>query len=539
MIKGYKRLFVCILCLALISGCGAIDPSTNDHPAVESTLAANDKETVDTEQKKNSVSKLILAMNTPTTLNPLYNTQKNVQQALYLLFSPLINIEENGTVSANLASSWMLNDSSTVLTLTLNPNIKWHDNTPLTTEDVLFTLEQIQKINDSPYKKTVENIASFEKVDETTLKIVYKQPFSGVLQTLFFPVIPKHIYNVPESSSLNIVPIGSGPYRFKAMTPLKMVELEANNQYFKGTPQIHTIEINIIPDEESSLHAFKQNLIDVVATDITEWGKYASDKSSKAYELTSDIYEFMGLNFNKVMFQNSNVRKAMLYALDKQKMVHLYYLDHAVITDTPISPSSYLFDKTLKVQSYNKEKAKLLLTQEGYEYDEHIGLMTKNGIPFSFTLLVNSENKDRVKIAGEMKKMYKEIGIEIKVEQCSKTDYLSKIQSKQYDAFLGGWQLAYALDLSFALHSSKIISGQNYAGYKSEKMDQLLQQAFLSPQQSVVDNYTKLQQLFVEETPYISLFFKKKVLITKDKVSGNVKPTPLNLYANIEEWKLQ
>jgi peptide/nickel transport system substrate-binding protein len=536
MIKSFKVFIAGILFLSLFAGCGVTEMVVQDEPT---TQAADSMEAVKSQEKKQQENKMVIAMNVPTTLNPLYNTQENVQQALYLLFSPLVNVEENGTISAGVANSWMLNENNTTITLSLNQAVKWHDNTPLTTDDVIFTIEQIQKINDSPYKKAVENIASLEKIDVNTMKIMYKQPFSGILQTLFFPIIPKHVYNVPENSALSISPIGSGPYVFKSMTPLKNIKLEANSLYFKGAPRIKEVEISIIPDEESSLHAFKQNLIDVVYTDITEWGKYANDKSSKAYEFTSNIYEFMGLNFNKVMFQNANVRKAMLYALDREKLIHLYYLDHAVLTDTPISPSSYLFDKTIKFLEYDKEKAKLLLTEEGYVRDSKTDLMTKNDIPFSFILLVNAENQDRVKIANEMKRMYKEIGIEVHVEALEKEAYLSKIQTKQYDAFLGGWQLSYALDLSFALHSSKTISGQNYISYKNEKMDEHLQQTFLATQNNIMDSYAKLQQLYVQENPYISLYFKKKVVITKEKISGDIKPSPLNIFANVEQWIIE
>lgn len=536
MMKGYKMFIISLIALTLCIGCSTMDIVFKDEP-VNNT--PNQEISLTNQTDKPSENKMTIAMNVPATLNPLYNTQCNVQQALYLIFSPLVNIEENGTVSAHLAHSWMFNENQTALTLTLNTGVNWHDGMPLTTEDVIFTLEQIQKIEDSPYKQAVENIASLEKIDDTTMKILYKQPFSGILQTLFFPVIPKHIYDIPANNVLSIIPIGSGPYIFKSMTPLKNIKLEANNHYFKGTPHIEDIEVSIIPDEESSLHSFKQNLIDVVYTDITEWGKYASDKSTKAYELTSNIYEFMGLNFNKVMFQNNNVRKALLYALDRQNIAYLYYLDHVVVTDTPISSASYLFDKTLKIQEYDKEKAKLLLMQEGYEQDSQSGLIAKNGVPFSFNLMVNSENKDRVKIADEIKKLYKEIGIEVNIEIVDRETYLSRVETRQYDAFLGGCQLSYAMDLSFTLHSSQIISGENYVTYKDERMDELLQQAFLATESTLISSYSKLQQYFVQENPYISLFFKKKVLITKDKIAGEIKPTPLNVFANVEEWMIE
>jgi peptide/nickel transport system substrate-binding protein len=534
--KGYKILVATLMALVIFTGCGVQDMALQDELQENEPSEAV---ALQTDEKKPPENKMIIAMDVPTTLNPLYNTQENVEQALYLMFSPLINIEENGTISANVAHSWMVNENNTAVTLTLDNTIKWHDGKALTTDDVIFSIEQIQAISESPYKQTVENISSVEKIDDKTLKIFYKQSFSGMLQTLFFPIIPKHVYDVPESSAMTINPIGSGPFKFKSMTPLKHMQLEANQDYFRGAPQIEAVEVSIIPDEESSLHAFKQDLIDVVYTDITEWGKYANDKSSKIHELTSNIYEFMGLNFNKAVFQNANVRKALMHGLDREEMIYLYYLDHAAVTDTPISPSSYLYDKGLPTQGYDKEKSKLLLTQEGYERDGKTGLMTKNEIPLAFTLIINAENRDRVKIAGEIKKMYKEIGVEVTVQEFDRATYLSKIETRQYDAFLGGWQLSYALDLSFAFHSSQAISGQNYVNYKDSKMDELLQQSFLATESNILESYAALQQFFAEQNPYISLYFKKKVLLTKGKITGDIKPTPLNVFSNVELWAIE
>lgn len=485
---------------------------------------------------KSTKNDMIIAMNSPDTLNPLYNTQANVQQALYLIFSPLINIQEDGTITGNLAESWVINEQGTVVTITLNEGIKWHDGNPLTTDDVLFTLDQIKKIDNSPYKIAVENIASVEKIDHTTFKIIYKQAFSGILQTLFFPVIPKHIYNVEGNDSLNIIPVGSGPYVYESMTPLKNIILKSNSDYFKGKPNIQTVKINIIPDESSSLYAFKQGLIDVIYTGVTDWGKYINSKGSTAYEMVSNIYEFMGLNFSKSLFQNEMIREALIYGIDRESIVHLYYLDHAVVTDTPVSPSSYLYDKTLEIKPYDKEKARLLLTQEGYEINKGTGIMEKNGVPFSFTLLVNKENTDRVKVAQQMQIMYKEVGIDMKIEEVEQESYIERIQNKQYDAFLGGWQLSYATDLSFALHSGSVTSGENYVGYKDEQMDTLLRNAFTSSQTTVYKDYQELQQYFMKKNPYISLYFKKSVMITNNEISGEIQPTPLNVFANVEKW---
>lgn len=536
--KRLKKLMLMSLLLISVSGCGLLSTNTgdlSDHLTEENTEAEQEATTGGSSQKK---SEMIVAMTTPKTLNPLYNTQANVEQVLYLIFSPLVNIKEDGSISANLAKSWVINENHTAVTVTLKDGLTWHDGLPLTSDDVIFTLNKIQTIADSPYKQAVENLQTIEKIDQSTFKIVYKQSFSGILQTLFFPVIPEHIYNVEASESMHIVPVGSGPYQYEGTTPLEAIHLVAYEGYFNGKPHIEKIKVNLIPDEASSLYSFKQGLIDVVYTSETEWGKYTNNTSNTPVEMVSPIYEFMGLNFNKSLFQNERVRSALVYALNREDIVRLYYLGHAVITDTPISPASYLYDKTLEIKEYDKEKARLLLTQEGYQLDPNTGIMTKNGIPLSFTLMVNKENTDRVKVAKEMQRMYTEIGIDMQVDVVEKETYLSRLSAKQYDAFLGGWQLSYALDLSFAFHSTSILKGENYISYKDEQMDALLKEAFLATDDTISEAYNKLQQYFATTNPYISLYFKKSVLMTQNTIGGNIKPTPLNVFANVEEWTL-
>ncbi|MGL4735877.1 MAG: peptide ABC transporter substrate-binding protein, partial [Cellulosilyticaceae bacterium] len=456
----------------------------------------------------------------------------------HLLFNTLVNVEPDGQISPNIAKSWTLDSQTNTVTVKLNDNIMWHDGKKLTAEDVAFTIDTIKGASESPYKKAVSNMANVQVVDPVTLTIAYRQPFSGVYQTLFFPVIPKHIYNVGVAEAKVLTPVGSGPYKFSSMVPLKSLELVSNAQYFKGAPHIPEIHVMLIPDQESSLHAFEQNLIDVIYTDVMDWGKYAKDKSAQIYELPSNNYEFMALNFNRPKFQNANIRQAMVYSLDRQELVNIFYLGNGTVTDTPISPTSYLYDRTLLVKEYDKEKAKFLLAQEGYQFDEKTKLFVKNDIPLSFTLLVNQENKERIKVAEGIKKMYRDVGIEVSIELVDEATYMERIYNKQFDAFLGGWKLSYIPDLSFAFHSSQVTTGDNFISYKDQKMDQLLHEVFVASPLQMEDAYSKLQTYFAEQNPYVSLYFRNSALITKKHIQGTIEPDPLNCYANVEKWSL-
>ena len=546
--KKLKKLMLLSLLMLCVTGCGLwktggdenAEPNENQEIVQEEVThneSAREIEEEGVAPSQNS-NELVIAMNKTKTLNPLYNTEANVEQALYLIFSPLVNIEQDGTISSNLADSWIVNEQQTAVTITLKSGLVWHDGESVTSDDVIFTLTQIAKIPDCPYKQAAENIQAMEKIDDTTFKIVYRQGFSGVLQTLFFPVIPEHVYNVENSDSMSIMPIGCGPYIYENMTTLEAVYLKANPKYFKGKPKIDRIQIKLIPDEVSGLYSFKQGLIDMVYTAETEWGKYTNNESKPPYEMVAPIYEFMGVNFNQPIFQSAAVRQALIYALDREEIVRLYYLEHAMITDTPISPSSYLYNKNLEIKAYDKEKARYLLAEAGYKQDKVSGLMNKQGVPFSFTLMVNKENVDRLNVAKEMQKMYADIGIDMKIEEVDKETYLSRLVSKQFDAFLGGWQLSPALDLSFAFRSSSIIGGENYVSFQDAKMDELLQQAFVANEERIIDAYYALQDYFSEVSPYVSLYFKKSVLMMKKNIGDNIKATPFNIFANVEEWTI-
>ncbi|MGL4344703.1 MAG: peptide ABC transporter substrate-binding protein [Cellulosilyticaceae bacterium] len=518
--------------MALLVGCGQIPEETNTLPPMP---VEQEKELVNTKIEKNSMT---VSMRNAETLHPIYNMEKSVEQTLHLIFNTLVNVEPDGQISPNIAKSWTLDPQSNTLTLKLTEGILWHDGKTLSADDVAFTIETIKGAAESPYKKAVTNIANVQVVDPLTLTISYRQAFSGIYQSLFFPIIPKHIYNVEASVAKDLMPVGSGPYKFESMVPLKTLELVKNDQYFKGAPEIPFVHVMLIPDQESSLHAFEQNLIDVIYTDVMDWGKYAKDKSAQIYEIPSNNYEFMAVNFNRPKFQNANIRQAMLYSLDRQELINIYYLGNGSVTDTPISPNSFLYDRTLMIKEHDEEKAKFLLAQEGYQFDERTKLFTKNDMPLSFTLLVNEENKERIKVAEGMKKMYQEVGIEVAIEVVPQTTYMERIYNKQYDAFLGGWKLSYIPDLSFAFHSSQITSGDNFISYKDSKMDQLLQEAFVATPIQMEDAYSKLQLYFWEQNPYISLYFRNSALITKRQITGNIEPDPLNCYANVEKWTI-
>ncbi|ONI47047.1 hypothetical protein AN644_01830 [Candidatus Epulonipiscium fishelsonii] len=519
-----------VMIVVILTGCG-----TNHDEQVKTKNQISTQQNV----KTPVLNSMKIAMDKPKTLHPIYNLDPTVSQALYLFFDTLVKIEDDGSVQPNIANYWSINNEDNSIILTLNEDIKWHDGVNLTAEDVVFSIKTIMGAKESIYKKSVENIANVAVLSPYTLQIWYRQPFSGTLQTLFFPVIPKHIYGVGYEQAIDLTPVGSGPYKYKENIPLDAMYLEANKEYFKGAPLIETFEILLTPNQSSILSAFEQGLIDLVYTDTMDWGKYTKDSSINIYEIPTQNYEFLGLNFRLEKNNNINIREALTYAIDRQEIIDIYYLGHGVLADTPINPTSYLFDQDIIIKQQDEAKIKLLLSKEGYIYDEKTQLYTKNGVPLSFTLLVNKDNYNRMKIAEYIVSMFKDVGILLNIDAVDIQTYNRRIYDGDYDMFFGGWKFSYVYDLTYAFHSKEIDKGDNFIRYSNANMDKLLEEAFSTDPYNINTAYIDLQRYFLKENPYISLYFKTAALIIKNKFAENIDPDPLNIYSNVYEWSIQ
>jgi peptide/nickel transport system substrate-binding protein len=331
-------------------------------------------------------------------------------------------------------------------------------------------------------------------------------------------------------------PVGTGAYKFDSMTTMKNITLSKNSSWFKGLSYIDRINAVIIPKEDAQLYAFNQGQIDLINTDVVDWEKYGVTKDRNIDEYTTNYYEFIGVNFNKSLLSDKLVRQALAYAIPREKIVAEIYLDHAIVADTPINPKSWLSNKQIKYKLDNA-KAKELLNQAGWIDSNGNGILDKSGQEFKFTLLVNSENLQRVEVANTIKNSLKEIGIDMSIDTQNFENYQQKLTTKSFEAFLGGWRLSSIPDLTFAFHSSNIATGNNFVSYNNETMNILLETAASSVNEaSMQQAYKSLDTYMTEELPYISLYFRNAAVLTEGSVKGELNSDGNNIYRGIKDW---
>lgn len=536
LINRIKWISIFVSLMLLIVACSSIQKE-------EVKLPEKREEPIEEPIEPTKGGEMTLSIRTPKSLNPLLNEEHTVDQALKLIFDTLIDFDDMQKPVPNLASEWELSDEGAVLTVKLRSDVKWHDETSFTSKDVIFSLDTIKKAPDSSaYKKCIQNISSYKAIDEHTIKIIYNQPFSGAVYGLYFPIIPAHIYEGKSESRIGqIKPIGTGAYQLQEFVPTKELSLIVNNNWFKGEPYIERIKVVITPDEETDLYSFEQGQLDLIRTDVIDWEKYSEKESTRIHEYITSYYDFIGFNFNKPLFQDKNIRKAIAFGIDRQALLEKHYLNHGIITNSPINPKSWLYSHETEQYNFDKEKSKQILFEAGWSDSDQDGILDKlnndNKIEISFELLISSENIQRKEVAYDIQSMLKELGINIQVKEVTQEEFLNHLKEKSFDAFLGGWKLSPIPDYSFAFHSSQIEDGTNYISFNSTEMDTLLQEAFSAVgEEDMKSIYKNLQKYISEELPYLSLYFRTAALITNERIQGEIKPRKEFFAGNIQDW---
>lgn len=567
-----KRIIITLLIITILftlTGCDK-DEANN----ISETFETNTTSVKEYEPEYGG--QLVLPLTVLKTLNPLISENLSYYYFSKLIFEGLFELDQNFDIKNQLAEDYIIRDDGTI-SIKLKENVLWHDGEKLTAEDVAFTINTIKYANnDSTYKKmwdaamgnyyssNINRIIDVYVIDDYNLDIKFDINFSNSLETLIFPIIPKHRFVVDIENKNSYIkalmeddytPIGTGPYRFSNYDKYKSIRLEYFQDYREGRPYIDKIIGKILEDDELALTAFEAGQIDLTIALGVDWEKFDQNNRVRILEFVSQNYDFLGFNFSKSIFNNEQghkLRKAMAYGIDRQAIIQKIFLGHATQTDLPIHPNSWLISDEANAYGYNLSKAREEINELGWKDINEDGFYEdENGKEITLRLITNSYNPLRLKTADMIVEDLNKMGIHVikdypenipdnLTEEMvdNQWEHLNnRIIRGDYDIVLLGWSISPTPELSFAFHSSQIKSGTNIIRYNNQAMDEALLEAFGAVNKDrKLKAYEKLQSVITEELPYVSLFFKNKALLIDKKIMGDVDPTFHNIYRNIEKW---
>lgn len=468
-----------------------------------------------------------LSMRNPSTFNPLINSDVTVDRILSLIFEPLFILDSDQEVVGDLAESYTLSDDGKRMTIKLKQGQRWSDGYDLTARDVTYSLETIKNApGDSMYKFVMANVSNYYTIDTYTLAIEYSEPFGGCEYNLCFPVIPRHYYR-GKTDGTNLMPLGCGSYKVADYRKVRYITLVSDDNA-RDVPNIKKINVYIIPDNETDTNAFEHGITDAYVSDLEDLGRYESSENIQISPYNSNQFEFLGFNHNLPAFANKSVRQAIAFALPMDDIVNNIFVGRAVKSLTPVNPTSVLCAHTgVATYEYDPDLAQSMLESSGIDFSAQ-----------TFTIMVNSENTERSETAALMANALSAVGMNVTVESVDFETYRNRLESDNFQMFIGGIEFKDRVELSPLLSTSNGTTGTaNYFNYSNSNMDALIDNCYYAVGQ---ENYRKaingLQSYFAEELPCIGIAFKSRILLTNSKIKGDKQPVIHYPYANIDKW---
>jgi len=517
-----KRLFFTVAALVFLVGC--YTPDNQEIVAPPPTVAIPTPTPEPITPVKGGT--LRVPMRPPLTLNPLLNEDASVDAVLQLLFEPLMIIDANMKPMPNLATFNFASDGMSV-TITLREGLRWTNGLPITSEDIAFSIDTLRQAPENAiYRNNVSNIMpEYTIYNERRIKLQFHRAFSGMAYQFTFPIIPKMYYygQMDPSSPVNMRPVGNGLFVFHSYTNMKEMRLNFNPDTYRQPPYIANIEVVIVPDQQTELHAFDQRLIDLVSAEIAEWGRHRNNQNTNIYEYPTMYFDFIGFNFNNELLAQLDFRRAIAHSINVDEIVENIYLEHATRAFTPVNPHSWLFEPDVERYNFSLDIATELF--ESANYDGR-----------NLRILVNMENDERVAIANILHENLSRIGVNTTVESVDIDTYRNLIErDRDFDMFIGGFNLSLAPDLTFAFGSAD--GASNMFSYSDETMNALLAAAFSAVGDA---NYqralSELQRYIAQELPCVSLVFRKSAMLSDTRVLGEKHPVMSNIFANANRW---
>lgn len=385
----------------------------------------------------------------------------------------------NGKVEPELAESWQISDDKLRFTFTLRKGLKWSDGQPLTTEDVVFTYNDIY-FNEAIPTDTRDgfrigvsrNLPTVKKLDERRVEFTLPEPFRPFLLNARTSILPAHalresvkqkdaegkptflskwgVDTPPEQIIVN------GPYKLERYDTSERVVFRRNPHYWRkdnqGKPQpyIERIVWQIVENTDTFLLQFRSGGLDAVTVTPEYFSLLKVQEKQGNFKIygnepgTGTTFVLFNLNKGKIngkplvnpiksrWFNTVEFRQAVAYAIDRQTMINNTYRGLGEPQNSPITVQSpyYLSAKEgLKTYDYDINKAKQLLIKAGFKYNQQGQLLDAEGNRVRFSLLTNSGNKIREAIGAQIKQDLSKIGMQVDFSPLAWTTYTDKLSN--------------------------------------------------------------------------------------------------------------
>ncbi len=491
---------------------------------------------------------------------------------------PEIKLIEDGEYKGGMSMAWEL-----------RPEATWDNGTPITADDVIFTLKatknpQVDDENLRPYLDFIDDVVVDPANPRKFTYFCKGRYFLSEYSAGLYPILPEYNYdpgklmrkfamkdlnNTEKAASLKSNPdiikfanafnsekysrdkgsvVGSGPYEFDQwITGQRIIvkrkqnwwgdKLKGVNRDFTNLPD--KVIYEVIVDINASTAALKGEKIDVLSgMKAKDYLELSRDKRMvekyNFYKPEQLAYSYVGLNMRNSKLSDVKVRRALAYCVDIDKIIEKIGFCMSARVPGPISPSKPYFDKDLKLIPFDISKAAKLLDEAGWKDSDGDGVRDKvvNGqkVKLSLELKYPSGSDVVEKIATLFAENCKKAGIEVVQTQREWTVFLQEEKQHNFEMSFGSWIASPTPDDPKQIWSSTSYDGgSNYVGFGDQKSDEVIEKLRNEPDETKRNAlYKEFQQMIYDAQPYIFMYspLNKEAIHARFKNANASKARP-------------
>ena len=491
----------------------------------------------------------------PDTLNPAFAFLTEAYSVFDLTYGTLTREDPSGKYVGNLAKDWKVSEDGLTWTFNLRDDVKWHDGTPFTANDMAWAINAVMK--DPKGWSTLANYAAgFKEVkalDPRTLQITLDEPLGNMEYRLSFlyAVSPKDFSQFKTAEDLqkfaNDHLNGTGPFKLNTFDKDKgILILDANPDYYGGRPKIDQVMFQTFDNEDAMVQALKAGDIDLIKT-----VPGAAFSAVKAFDNTKAL-QFPGRSLTELIINSvpethspkpkrnpaltdPKVREAIATALNKQDIVDIVLQGLGQPGTTIVPPSlggGFWFNSDVQNPGFNLDKANQILEDAGYKKGAD-GIRAKGDVKLEMRLQFPNNRPNYPRIADLMAGWLQEIGIKVTPEVVDPDALTAAVTpAGDYDLVIWDWGADPDPDFILSVLTSEqfVQGGWSDSGYSNPKYDELYQQ-----QQKTVDRAARqkivkeMQQIAFDDRPYIVLYYDDNLQAYRTDRFKNFIESPLGI----------
>lgn len=452
----------------------------------------------------------------PTTLDPALIVDVPAGSLSAKLFNGLVRIGDDLSIEPDLAEGWSVSKDGLIYTFKLKKGVTFSNRREVKARDFKYSFQRIlapkskspntwvfEKLlgADDYMKGRAEEVKGVKAVDDYTLEIRLRHPFSPFLSLLAMTtayVVPREEVERwgPDFSSH---PIGTGPFTLKEWLPNREIRFENRRDYFAGAAKVRGLIYRIIPEDLTAVTEFEIGNIDVLTIPVSEFSRYKKDPERKNFisSIKGLNTYYLGLNCSKPPFDNINVRRAIAYAVDREKILNTIYEQRGRLASGPLPDTLRRWDMS-SPYNYDPVKAKEIIVKEGLK-----------GASINFYVTADQEIVD---IAEVIQSYIRDAGINVKIKQLEWSAYKEALNKGEPDMFYLSWWADYPDPDNFLFplfHSSNHGPAGNRSRYTNYAVDSLIEKGQRTLEEKRRESlYKKAEEIIVADAPWIFLWHK-------------------------------